>query len=358
MLPSRKRKLRIALVVILIAAAITAVVLVRRRSAPEPARLLPEADAVVYVNLHLLRLGRVFENAPPVSHDPEYEQFVQATGFQFERDLDQAAVAVHASGSPLNPGGGGPGSFTEQARFSEVFRGHFDGTRVSAYLRKLAASIDPHAGIEIFNIPHEGRTVRVAILGVDMVAVSNVGDPEVIRLMIDKYRAAAAPLSGPTIISEYYRRVPIGSVMWAIARFAPNRATGQVGLLGGLQLPGTDLAGSAVVASARYVGSIHLKVEDFARNEQAAKNLAQNAETFVTLFRGAETSVGGGGADADVKALFNSIKVDRQDNRVWLTATVPAGFISKILSAPPTPEPEATAPEQPEAAPKKPRRKP
>jgi hypothetical protein len=170
--------------------------------------------------------------------------------------------------------------------------------------------------------------------------------------MIDKYRAAAAPLSGPTIIREYYRRVPIGSVMWAIARFAPNRATGQVGLLGGLQLPGTDLAGSAVVASARYVGSIHLKIEDFARDEQAAKSLAQNAETFLTLFRGAETSVGGGGPDADVKALFSSIKVDRQDNRVWLTATVPAGFISKVLSAPPSPEPR-TEPATPQQSPRR-----
>ncbi len=354
MLRSRKRELWIALVVILIAAAITAAVLVRRRAAPEPARLLPECDAVLYVNLRLLRLGRVFEHAPPVSHDPEYEQFVEATGFQFERDLDQAAFAVHASGSPLNPGSGGPGSFTEQARFSEVFRGRFDSSRLSAYLRKLAASVDPHAGVEIFNIPHEGRTVRVAILGVGMVAVSNVSDASVIRLMIDKYRAAAAPLSGPTIVGDYFRRVPIGSVMWAIARFAPTAGGGQVGLPGGLQLPGTDLAGSAIVASARYVGAIHLRIEDFARSEQIAKSLAQSAETLLGLFRGAESSVSGGGADPDVKTLFNSIRVAQQENRVVVTATVPAGFISKLLTPPPPePPPPAAPPAKAEPAPKK-----
>ncbi len=353
MLPSRKRKLWIALAVILIAAAITGVVLVRRRAAPEPARLLPDADAVVYINLHLLRLGRMFEHAPPVSHDPEYQQFVEATGLQFERDLDQAAFAIHASGSPLNPGSGGPGSFTEQARFSEVFRGRFDSSRVSAYLRRLAASVDPHAGVEIYNIPHEGRTVRVAILGVGMVGVSNVSDPSVIRLMIDKYRAAAAPLLGPTIVRDNYRRVPLGSMMWAIARFAPAAATGQVGLPGGVQLPGTDLAGSVLIASARYVGSIHLRVEDFARSEQTARNLAQNAETLLAIFRSAEVSVGGGGADPDVKALFNSIKVNQEDSRVVVTATVPAGFITKLLTPPPPePAPAPAPPEMPQAAPK------
>jgi len=29
------------------------------------------------------------------SRDPEYQKFIEETGFQFERDLDQAAFAIH-----------------------------------------------------------------------------------------------------------------------------------------------------------------------------------------------------------------------------------------------------------------------
>src|SRR5215469_3957025 len=121
MSPSQKRKLWIALVVALVVAAIAAVVFHRRRSAPQAARLLPEADAVLYLNLRLMRLETIFRHASPVAHDPDYEQFVQATEFQFERDLDQAALAMHASGSRLNPGIPSSGQLASQARFSEVF---------------------------------------------------------------------------------------------------------------------------------------------------------------------------------------------------------------------------------------------
>ena len=30
-----------------------------------------------------------------MSHDPEYERFIQETGFDFERDLEAVAFAVH-----------------------------------------------------------------------------------------------------------------------------------------------------------------------------------------------------------------------------------------------------------------------
>src|SRR5579871_2795007 len=96
-----KRKLPIAIAVLLIAAVIALAIFVRRHAPPEPARLLPEADAYFYVNLTLPRAAGVFSRLPAVQHEAEYEDFVKQTGFQFERDLDEAAFAVHAV--PANP---------------------------------------------------------------------------------------------------------------------------------------------------------------------------------------------------------------------------------------------------------------
>src|SRR6185437_5270746 len=62
----------------LIAALITAILL-RKHAPPEVARLLPESDAIVYVNLRTVRLATHFERTP-VTHSPDYQRFIDATG--------------------------------------------------------------------------------------------------------------------------------------------------------------------------------------------------------------------------------------------------------------------------------------
>jgi hypothetical protein len=332
----RRRKLWIALAVLLVAAAIAAVVYLRSRSAPEAARLLPESDAVLFVNLRLMRLAHVFGESPPVSYDPDYEQFVKETGFQFERDLDQAAFAVHATAGPAS----GDESFFERVRYSEIFIGKFDAQRASAYLRKLASNTENYRDAVIYAIPHEGRTVRVAILGLDTVAVSNLPDSTSIHQMIDKYRAAAWPASGPSLVREHYRQLPLGSVAWALALAPGQTSQGRplsLVLPGGMEMPARWLAGSTILASARYLGALHLRVEALMQNESDARQLLDTVKTFLALVNGAESFVTQRGVDADVKAFFASLKVEQHGSRVALTATIPQGFIRKALTPPPSP---------------------
>jgi hypothetical protein len=341
----RRRKLWIALAVVLVAAAIALVVYLRSRAAPEAARLLPESDAVLFVNLRLMRLAHVFGEAPPVSYDPDYEQFVKETGFRFERDLDQAAFAVHA---PFGLGASGEG-FSERVRYSEIFIGKFDAQRATAYLRKLASNTEDYQDAVIYAIPHEGRTVRAAILGLDTVAVSNLPDPAAIHQMIDKYRAAAWPASGPSLVREHYRQVPVASVAWALAvvpGLTSDRPPSLV-LPGGMEMPVRWLAGSTIVASARYLGALHLRIEALMQNESDARQLLDTVTTFFALVKGAESSVPQGGADVDVKAFFASLKVEQHGSHVALTATIPQGFIRKALSPPPSPpaQPPTTPPQ-------------
>src|SRR5436305_14533435 len=100
-----------------------------------------------------MRRANVSGDLPRVSHDPEYEQFIEATGFQFERDLDEAAFAIHY------PVGKARAGAPDQPRFSEVFVGKFQGEKLSAYLRKLSSTVENYRSIDVFNIPLEGRTL-------------------------------------------------------------------------------------------------------------------------------------------------------------------------------------------------------
>src|SRR6185437_2407671 len=134
------------------AAAITVIVQLRKHAPPEAARLLPGADAFIYLDLSWMRLADIGHHLPAVPHDPEYEQFIQATGFQFERDLKEAALAVHYAG----PQTGG------ETRYSEVFVAKLDADKLRTYLKGLAKSIDTNQGSEIYNIPLTNRTLRVA----------------------------------------------------------------------------------------------------------------------------------------------------------------------------------------------------
>jgi len=338
-----KRTLPIVFGVLLIAAAVTLAVQLRKHAPPEPARLLPGADGFLYVNLKWVRTLNAASQLPPVSHDLEYQQFIQETDFQFERDLDQAAFAVHY---PASWGGGGTGGAATEPRFSEIFVGRIQHDRLKAYLRRIAKSVDDYNSTDIFNIPIEGRTVRVAILGVRTVAISNHDDPQLIRSIVDRSRKLASPFAGPAFLRKYYKNVSLASLAWGIVRVEPA-GPGSPSIFGGWSIlfprPAT------VVISARYIRSLHLKAEAFTASEDDARIITDKASTFLTLFHAAEGSVTAQGVDPDVKTFFESLKVTQQKTRAVLTATVPPGFIRKAFAesasplAPATPHTEDNA---------------
>jgi hypothetical protein len=341
-----RRRLPIPLAVLLIAAAVTLIVQLRKHAPPEAARLLPGADGFFYINLQWIRTFNATSQLPPVSRDPEYQKFVDETGFQFERDLDQAAFAIHY---PQN-WGGGPADSPTEPRFSEVFVGKIDSARLTAYLKKLSSSIDDYRGFEIYNIPMEGRTVRVVILSYDSVAVSNHPNPDVIRGVLDRSRKLASPFGGPWLLRRFYKRVPIASLCFAILRVRPEMSSlGGVGSWG-LLFPKPAVA----VISGRYLRALHLRAEAFTASDEDAHDVTEKTAAFLALFHAAEGSVGAHGTDADVKAFFGSLKVEQSGDRAILTAVVPPGFIKKVLAEgstePTTPSVPTPPAKQPQAS--------
>ncbi len=145
-----RRRIPVLVGLLVVLAAIAAVVLLRKHAPPEAARLLPGADGFLYVNLQWMRRTDVSGHAPIAPHDPEYDRFIQETGFDFERDLAQAAIAIHYA----SPATGG------QTRFSEILVARVDGEKLRDYLKKLPL---PSLGWAIFRVDPSASPVNPAL---------------------------------------------------------------------------------------------------------------------------------------------------------------------------------------------------
>jgi hypothetical protein len=326
-----RRTLPILLAVVCVAAALTVAVQLRKSAPPEPARLLPGADAFLYANFTWARRTSGGKPLFPVSHDPEYEQFIQETGFDYERDLDAVAFAVHY---PEKWPGGGTGGAAPEPRFSEVFVGRFDAAKCAAYLKHTAKSIENYNSVDIYTIPIGNRTFRIAILGVDIVGASNHDDPAVIRGMVDRSRRLASPFGGPALLRRYYKQVQLASPVWAVAHIEPS-APGFEGWSTAFPKP-ADLVVSASFNPLHLPlrsGVLHVKAEAWTGSSDDARTIADKVNTFLSLFNSAETSVESGGTDADVKAFFDSLQVRQEGSRAVLSATLPTAFFRKLVDS-------------------------
>ncbi len=338
----RLKKRYFALALALVAAIASGIYLwMWMHAAPECVRLLPDSDAVVYVNLSPLRVANVFTSLKKVAHDQDYENFIEQTGFDFERDLDEVGIAVHLPSAP--PDANAPAGAAQETRFSEVLKGNFDHNRANAYFHKISRSTEIYRSKEIYTIPVENRLVRVAILSTNQVAVSNVESPQIIHQMIDRAPESGLPFIEPALVREHYKDVPFGSLAWAIGKYSSSSNSQNLSLPGGFDLPLP--AQTTWVVSLRFAGSIELKAQALTSNEEDARKVADTLGTLLSLFRSLQTNIGTQGPDADVKNFFDSLQVTQEENRATFTATVPIGFIKKLArDAPKSMEnqPEAT----------------
>src|SRR5271156_3659432 len=192
----RKRTRYSLLLMLMLVAALGVAVWLRKTAPPEAARLLPESDAIVYANLKPLRLATHFDRTQ-VTLSPDYQQFIDATGIVPERDLDSVAFALHRMDDPNGPNG--------PVGYSEVFEGRFDGERLARYLASIATAKESYAGHDIFTIrvgdDKLTRPLRIAQLGYDTIAASNMPSAVQIHSILDRHRAAASPFSGSSLLS-------------------------------------------------------------------------------------------------------------------------------------------------------------
>ena len=321
----RHRRTRITIAIVLAVLLLLAgAIYLRTKAPPEVARLLPESDGILYLDMRPLRAATHFEKVN-IPHSPEYQQFIGSTGILFERDLDEVAFAMQRMPSPEGPNG--------PVAYSEVFEGHFDGRRVTKYLQGVADAQEEYAGHTIYDIRNDDRVDRITLLGYDMIAVSNTPTAEQIHSIVDRYRTAALPFSGSSLLAAHYHEVPLLSIAWGIGKIGlPLSSTDQphqISVLG-LDLPISP--NSTFIASIRWAGTLRLRIEEIAANASNAGAVASSLDMLLSLARAAENAPVGDRIDAHVKQVLDTTKVEHQKDRVVLTASIPVALLHKLLS--------------------------
>ena len=324
----KRTRYSLLLVLALIAALIVAIVL-RKAAPPEAARLLPESDAIVYANLKPLRAATHFDRSP-VNRSPEYQQFIDATGIVPERDLDSVAFALHRMGDPNGPNG--------PVGYSEVFEGRFDGERLARYLASIATAKESYSDHDIYTIrvgdEKATRPLRIAQLGYDTIAASNMPTAEQIHSILDRHRAAASPFSGSSLLSARYRDVPAFSSAWAIGHIGlPFSERGAISIFG-LQLPMSE--DTTFVASLRYLGSLRLRIEQIAPNDADAARATETLTSLLTLMKSVQLAQAQlqphPVTDTAFRELTDSTKIEQHKDRAVLTANIPLELVKQLAS--------------------------
>jgi hypothetical protein len=314
---TRRTLLIVAGVLLLLALA----VFLRSKAPPEAARLLPESDGIVYFDLKPVR-AFLHKDLKPPSRVPEYQQFVDATGIDWERDLDQAAIALHRMPDPNGPNG--------PVAYSMVLVGKITGQKLNSWLDGHAATRESYAGHTVYTIPSEGRTVRVAQIGYDMVAVSNYPEPEKIHSIIDRHGTAAWPFAGSTLLRHHFHEVPLLSLAWGVGQIGlPFSESGAIKIFG-FSLP--LQADATIVASVRWAGTFRLKVEEIAPTDDAAAHQSAALTTLVTMARIFTSPLPDNSANTGLKEILKTAEVSQKHNRVVVTASFSPSLVGEMAS--------------------------
>jgi hypothetical protein len=330
---TRRTLLTVAGVVLLLAVAI----FLRSKAPPEAARLLPESDGILYVNFTPFR-AFLHKQLKPPSRVPEYQQFVDATGIDWERDLDQVAIGLHRMPDPNGPNG--------PVSYSLVLVGKLTGARLNTWLDAHATSRESYAGHTIFDIPSESRTVRVAQIGYDMLAISNYPTTEKIHSIIDRHRTAALPFAGSSLLANHFHEVPLLSLAWGVGQIGlPFSESGAIHIFG-LSLPLQD--GATIIASVTptlpLAGALRVRVEEIAPSPQDAESQAASLNLLLSLARSVSVPLGENSANNALREALKTAQIAQKRDRVVVTANLTPSLLDRVassLNGPASPEAQA-----------------
>jgi hypothetical protein len=128
------------------------------------AEMPADAGAVIFLDAAQLRsspfLSQLLALAPQPAVDADYAQFVQITGFEYERDLDRVAIAINSQ--------------TAVTTAFAIADGRFDRHKIENYGSRFG-SLKTADGKTLFAVPVEGSTRKAffTFQGNERVALAN-----------------------------------------------------------------------------------------------------------------------------------------------------------------------------------------
>lgn len=230
--------------------------------------LMPEdASAVVYLDFAQLRSSPLFaellRRAPQVAPDSDYAQFLQATGFNYETDLDRLALAIERQ--------------TQASLVFAVAEGRFDRKKIETYASKYG-SLKTADGRTLFAVPMNGsnRKAHFTFLREDRVAWAN-----------DSSFFFQQPRSNISAEwREHFLRLA-GTPLFAVLRQDSGAGSALSAAPGGLQSP--QLA--ALLAQLQWISIsakpdgnvLHMSIEGECLNENTQRQLKEVLGGLVVL---------------------------------------------------------------------------
>jgi hypothetical protein len=160
--------------------------------------------------------------------------------------------------------------------------------------------------------------------------------------MIDRERASALSSPGSSLLAARYGDVPLLAQAWGIGRIAlpfggdgPDGQGIQISVLG-MELPLP--VDTEFVASVRYTGSLHLRVEEIAPSADAAAHTVATLNTLLDMMR----SIGAAQQDNSAQAValrevLGDAQLKQDDARAVLTATLDSAQLHALSAAVPAP---------------------
>jgi hypothetical protein len=137
-------------------------------SLPELLNMAPaDSNFIAYADVAALRqnplVQRAAAMAQPPAQDRDYLEFVQATGFDYQRDLDRVLLATE-------PGAASGGTIA-------VAEGRFDQKKIEEYALR-SGKLENENGRAVYVMPSAtpGKNVSFAFLSADRIAVSDGGN--------------------------------------------------------------------------------------------------------------------------------------------------------------------------------------
>jgi hypothetical protein len=331
----RKRTLIPLLIALAVIAIFLVAVIVRKEAPPEAARLLPESDAILYLHLKPVRAVTHFDRSP-AERSPELQSFIDATGIVPERDIDSAAFALHrvpVAASRYDPA-------HAELFMSEVFVGRFDGQRLLHYLDSIATARESYAGRTVYSVPMGDQTLRIAQLGYDTVAASNMPTSEQIHSMLDRSRTSALATPGCSLLAARFHEVPLLAEAWGIGHIGlPFSQNGHITVMGmSLPLPeDSDLVASLSYVATEHLlsgGSVRLRVVEIAPDPAAAQRTVDSLTTLLALLRGLDIAPASpNSADTAIRSIISGTKLEQHNDRAVLESSATVEQLKVIFAA-------------------------
>ena len=299
------------------------------------------ASSVVFADFEELRRSpfatELYNWVPKSQPDAEYAQFLRATGFDYERDLDRIAISVLKDGKEI--------------QLFAIAQGRFDRKKIEAYASQ-SGTYENYGGREIFSVTvnESGRKISFAFLSKDEMALTDA--PDLVALL-----AVPSNSSDARDWRERFARVA-GSPVFAIMRQDAAAGTALASRTpGGLQSPQLsallDQLQWITLAGKPEERSLRVVAEGESSSEQTSRQLSDVLSGILIL---AQAGLNGPQTrqqlDPQMRDAYlqiikgaNVSRLDRGDTKsVRLVFDVTSSFLDAMSKAPPAaPGPVAPA---------------